>query len=58
VAESYALAANPDRAIAYLQQSASLREPTLLMLRYDPMFDSVRADPRLIELERKLGLPD
>jgi hypothetical protein len=40
----------------YLEKSAELREPRLLMLKYDRVFDSIRPDARFVALERRLGL--
>jgi serine/threonine-protein kinase len=53
-----ALGGDADGAMPYLQQSAEVREPRLMMLRYDRVFDSIRQDPRFIALERKLGMLD
>jgi Tfp pilus assembly protein PilF len=58
VAGSYGLAGDADNTILYLQKSADLHEPRLMMLKLDRVFDPVRSDPRLIALERKLGLLD
>jgi serine/threonine-protein kinase len=58
VAGAYALEGNADLAMPYLQQSAELREPRLMMLRFDHAFDSIRKDGRLVALEKKLGLLD
>jgi hypothetical protein len=52
----YAVRDDPDRAIAYLQKSADLREATLLMIKVERAFDRVRQDPRFVALERQLGL--
>ncbi|MGA3190184.1 MAG: hypothetical protein ABSF22_24020 [Bryobacteraceae bacterium] len=56
VAATYAVRSDTEHAMSYLQQSAELREPSLLMLKYDRSFDRVRQDPRFIALERRLGL--
>ena len=58
VAATYALGNDADRAMSYLQKSADLREPVLMVLKVDRAFDSIRQDPRFIALERKLGLLD
>ena len=42
----------------YLEKSAGLREPRLLMLKYDRVFDAIRQDSRFLALERRLGLMD
>jgi tetratricopeptide (TPR) repeat protein len=56
IAAAFALDANADGAVSYLQQSAELREPRLLMLKYDRAFDAVRTDARVIALQKRLGL--
>ena len=53
-----AIEGNADRAIVDLQRSAELREPRLMMLKVDRVFDSIRQDSRFIELERRLGVLD
>jgi serine/threonine-protein kinase len=58
IAGSIALGGNADAAMPYLQQSAELREPRLMMLKYDRVFDLIRQDARFIALERRLGLID
>jgi TolB-like protein/Tfp pilus assembly protein PilF len=56
IAGSYGLAGDADNTILYLEKSADLHEPRLMMLKLDRVFDPVRSDPRLIAIERKLGL--
>jgi len=58
IAAMSALGGDTDPAILQLQRSAELREPRLLMLKVDRVFDSIRQDSRFIALERKLGLLD
>jgi len=58
IAGTFALGGNADQVMPYLLQSADLREPRLMMLRYERVFEPVRKDPRFIALERKLGLID
>jgi TolB-like protein/Tfp pilus assembly protein PilF len=54
----YALGNDPEDAFLFLQKSADLREPVLMSLKVDRVFDSIRQDPRFIALERRLGLLD
>jgi serine/threonine-protein kinase len=56
IAAMLALGGDVEPAILQLQRSAEHREPRLLMLKVDRVFDSIRQDPRFIELERRLGL--
>jgi tetratricopeptide (TPR) repeat protein len=58
IAAAYALGNDPDHAVFYLEKSAELREPVLVSLKVDRAFDSIRQDPRLSALERRLGLFD
>jgi serine/threonine-protein kinase len=56
MAGAAAIGGNADETMQYLQQSAELHEPRLLMLKWDRVFEGVRQDPRFIGLERRLGL--
>jgi Tfp pilus assembly protein PilF len=56
IAGTYAVRGDAENAMRYLQQSAELREPTLLMIKFDPAFDKIHSDSRFIALERRLGL--
>lgn len=56
LAAVYAFRNEPDRAMSYLQKSADLREPTILMLKVERAFDQIRQDRRFVALERQLGL--
>ena len=56
LAAIFAIRRDSDRAFTYLEKSAELREPALLMLKVDRPFDSLRSDARLSALERRLGL--
>ncbi len=55
LAAVYALRGDAKRADEYLERSAALREPVLLMLKEDRAFDGVRADSRIAALERRMG---
>jgi Tfp pilus assembly protein PilF len=54
----YAMGNDADNAFLFLQKSAELREPVLMSLKVDRVFDSIRQDPRFIAVERRLGLLD
>jgi adenylate cyclase len=56
IAGAMAIGGSADSVMPYLQQSAELHEPRLMMLRYDRVFEAIRQDARFIALERKLGL--
>lgn len=56
IAGTYAVRGDAENAMRYLQQSAELREPTLLMIKFDPAFDKIHSDAGFIALERRLGL--
>lgn len=58
IAGAIAFGGNADTVMPYLEKSAELREPRLLMLKYDRVFESIRQDPRFVALERRLGLPE
>ena len=56
LALGYALLGDKDEALAYLQKSADAREGQVVYLKYEPIFDDIRSDPRYIALEKKVGL--
>ncbi len=56
IAGAIALERDADGAMQYLEQSAELHEPRLMMLKYERVFEPIRKDPRFIALERRLGL--
>ncbi len=45
-----------DQAIAWLQKAADERHPYLILMKVEPVFDSLRSDPRFVEIERRVGL--
>ena len=55
LAYTYARLKDPEGAFAFLQRAYENRDPGLLQARVDPDLDSLRADPRFIELLRKIG---
>jgi TolB-like protein/Tfp pilus assembly protein PilF len=56
IALGYSAIGERTSALSYLRRSADLRESQALYIRVDPLFDSLRADPRFIALEKQLGL--
>ena len=56
VATVYGVRGDADRVMSYLQKSAELREPTILMMKVERAFDRVRQDQRFVALERQVGL--
>ena len=45
-----------NRALEWLEKAYADRSGSLLQLKVDPIFDSLRAEPRFDELVRKVGL--
>jgi len=56
IALGYASIHDPEGALSYLEKSADRREPQILYLKVEPLFDSIRSDPRYVALEKRLGL--
>jgi TolB-like protein/Tfp pilus assembly protein PilF len=52
----YAAVGDRDTALSMLERSATRKEMQLLYLKYDPVFDGIRSDPRFLTLERRVGL--
>ncbi len=57
VAVAYALAGDHNKALDYLQKSYADQDTELMACIRFPAFDSLRSDPRFVDLIRKLGLP-
>lgn len=57
VAAFYAVSGEPDAAFAWLEKAFERRTPGLLHVPVDPFFDTIRADPRIDDLCRRVGLP-
>jgi tetratricopeptide (TPR) repeat protein len=56
LALGYALIHDGSTALAYLDKSADMREPQILYLEVEPLFDSIRSDAHFLTLERRVGL--
>jgi DNA-binding winged helix-turn-helix (wHTH) protein/TolB-like protein/tetratricopeptide (TPR) repeat protein len=46
---------NKDEAFAWLEKVFETREPSILQFKIEPLYDSLRNDPRYAELLRKIG---
>jgi len=57
IAIDYAALGDRDQAIYWLENAYRVRDPKLPLIGMDPMFDSVRSDPRFQDLVRRIGLP-
>ena len=55
-ARIYAVLGDKEKAMEYLQQCLEQREWRLIKLKFDPFWDSLRDDPRFVELLKKVGL--
>jgi hypothetical protein len=47
---------NADEAMKWLERAYEERSGFLLYIRYEPLFDRVRTDPRFLEFERRIGV--
>jgi tetratricopeptide (TPR) repeat protein len=45
-----------DQAMAWLEKAYEVRDPWLTGLKVDPIFDSLRSDPRFVDLLHRVGL--
>ena len=45
-----------DRAMEWLQRAYQERDAWLIWLKADPVFDSLRSDPRFQDILRRIGL--
>jgi eukaryotic-like serine/threonine-protein kinase len=53
----YAQLGEKDQAFQWLEKSYQNHEGYVTILKIDPFFDSLRSDPRLTDLVRRVGLP-
>jgi len=56
LALGYAYLGDRDAALKFLEKSAEEKEGQILYLKYEPIFDAMRSDPRFVAMERKVGL--
>jgi tetratricopeptide (TPR) repeat protein len=56
VASAYARLGEDERAVEWLQKSFDEHDPFIVYLKTAPPFDSLRSDPRVAALMRKVGL--
>jgi hypothetical protein len=57
-AEIYAQWGNTVKALEWLQTAVRLRDPGLGWLKWDPLLDPLRKEPRFQAIERELKFPD
>lgn len=57
MARAYARLGENDRALHLLEKAFDDHSDHLVLLKVDPIFDSLRSDPRLIDLLRRVGFP-
>jgi hypothetical protein len=53
----HALRGEPDLALAQLEKAVAARDPGLVDLRIDPVFENLRKDPRFAAIEKRLAFP-
>ena len=56
MAAFYAILGETDKAFASLEKAYSEKDLQLQFLRVDPAFDSIRNDPRFVDLLRRMGI--
>ena len=54
---NYLMAGDTARAFEWFEKAYEVRDPNLPYLNAYPLFDSLRSDPRLQSLLRRIGLP-
>lgn len=57
VAMFYAGLGDKDKALAWLERAFDEQSPCLVVLKVDPLFDSLRSDPRFQDLVRRMNFP-
>jgi tetratricopeptide (TPR) repeat protein len=56
IAQLYIRLGEKEKAIEWLRNAVSVRSQQLVYLKTEPLYDSLRADPRFRELLKKVGL--
>jgi serine/threonine protein kinase/Tfp pilus assembly protein PilF len=56
IANDYAFLNEKDEAFAYLRKAFEKRDAELVYLKFNPIFDNLRGDPRFDDLVRRVGL--
>lgn len=56
IAMGYARQGKMEQALAWLEKGVEVRDPLIVQLKVDPTYDGLRANPRLAELIRTIGL--
>jgi tetratricopeptide (TPR) repeat protein len=56
MADLYFLLGDKDQAFGLLEKAYEERDNMVIPLKVDPMFDSLRSDPRFTDLLRRVGL--
>ncbi len=57
LAATFALAEEHDRTLEWLEKAYEVRDPGMPYIGVNPLFDSVRDDPRFQDLLRRMNLP-
>jgi serine/threonine-protein kinase len=57
IAKKYALLGENDEAFSWLEKSYDERSTQLVFLKVDPNWDTLRSDPRFVDLVKRIGLP-
>lgn len=57
LADLYGVLGDKDRAFALLERAFDERDNMVVLLKVEPMFDSLRSDPRFTDLLRRVGFP-
>jgi eukaryotic-like serine/threonine-protein kinase len=58
MAQLHAVLGEADKAFAWLERANADRDPFLIFLNANSLFDSLHGDPRFRDLTRRVGLPD
>lgn len=58
VAEGFAWCGQLDEAFAWLQRAVAQRDAGMQYLKYDPVLENLRSDPRYARMLHQVGLPD
>jgi tetratricopeptide (TPR) repeat protein len=58
IAQAYAYRGERDKAFEWLDRAFTQKDPGLINVKTDPLFTSLRGDPRFSKLLRRMQLPE
>ncbi len=58
IATELAMVGDTEETMTWLERACEERDPLLIIAKTDPRLDSLRSDPRFLDLLRRIGFPE